>query len=87
MINIIDSHYIININNAGKFVRMPMDRHGRPCIIYNIIYLYSYYIININNAGKFVRMPMDRHGRIVGGFIDHYLLEKSRVTHQACLCI
>jgi myosin heavy subunit len=38
---------------------------------------------NSSRFGKFVRMPMDRLGRIVGGFIDHYLLEKSRVTHQA----
>ena len=40
---------------------------------------------NSSRFGKFVRMPMDRHGRIIGGFIDHYLLEKSRVTHQVPL--
>jgi len=38
---------------------------------------------NSSRFGKFVVISMDRVGRICGGTMDHYLLEKSRVTHQA----
>ena len=38
---------------------------------------------NSSRFGKFVVISLDRGGRICGGTIDHYLLEKSRVTHQA----
>lgn len=38
---------------------------------------------NSSRFGKFVVISLDRLGRISGGTIDHYLLEKSRVSHQA----
>ena len=38
---------------------------------------------NSSRFGKFVVISIDRAGRICGGAIDHYLLEKSRVSHQA----
>ena len=38
---------------------------------------------NSSRFGKFVVISLDRVGRICRGTIDHYLLEKSRVSHQA----
>jgi len=38
---------------------------------------------NSSRFGKFVVISIDRKGCICGGAMDHYLLEKSRVTHQA----
>jgi myosin heavy subunit len=38
---------------------------------------------NSSRFGKFVVISLDRTGSIRGGSIDHYLLEKSRVSHQA----
>ena len=74
-------------NQYRKCRQVCADADGPARATMHYIININIILININNAGKFVRMPMDRHGRIVGGFIDHYLLEKSRVTHQACLCI
>ena len=38
---------------------------------------------NSSRFGKFVTIGLDRSGSISAGSIDHYLLERSRVSHQA----
>lgn len=38
---------------------------------------------NSSRFGKYIVLQMNRLGQVIGGYIDNYLLERSRVIHQA----
>ncbi|CAH0487004.1 unnamed protein product [Peronospora farinosa] len=38
---------------------------------------------NSSRFGKYIVLQMNRVGQVIGGYIDNYLLERSRVIHQA----
>lgn len=38
---------------------------------------------NSSRFGKYIVLQMNRLGQVIGGYIDNYLLERSRIIHQA----
>lgn len=38
---------------------------------------------NSSRFGKYIVLQMNRVGQVIGGYIDNYLLERSRIIHQA----
>lgn len=50
--------------------------------LFCFIYLFHHFHIFVL-LGKFIRVIFDRGGAIIGANIDNYLLENTRIVHQA----